>query len=584
MCVKLNDGKIVRYNVTDVSEVFYEILGDIIPDNTAIDTSNTFLKFRITSDSTAEVVAENMSYYESAYIAHDSITIPAKVRIGGKIYNVTSIGNSAFEYCVNLVSIDIPSSVTEIMSFAFSNCEKLTSIEIPSGVTSIKGATFFNCTSLTNISIPSNLTSIGDTAFGNCIALTNIELPSSVKRIGGWSFLFCKNLDVVIDNSENNVEIGKNAFMECKSVTFLKNNDLTAIDTSATPLKFRIISDSTAEVAANYLDRNLNPGLDSMEVPSKVRIEGKVYSVTSISNLFEYDTSLIKIYIPESIINIGEYAFSGCNKLTNIYVSSRNPNFSSINGIVYDKDIKKIIAVPYGIEGDIELPSTVTSIDSVFRHHKLVTSIKLPSNITTIDFHAFDNCVNLRNINIPSSVTNIGEHAFDNCISLTNINIPSSVTSIGNYAFSGCVELSDIEIPSSVSSIGYFAFNGCDNFEPRLFTYYNGTKCYGWVGITEKCVTVEIPSSVTSIGNNAFYNCKNMTSINIPSNVTDIGDQAFSYCSSLTSINIPSSVQFIGSYAFLRCTNLDVTIDNSKENIRSGMMVFNDCKSVTYLK
>ena len=182
------------------------------------------------------------------------------------------------------------------------------------------------------------------------------------------------------------------------------------------------------------------------------------------------------------------------------------------------------------------------------------------------------------------TVTEIGESAFWGCSSLTNINIPSSVTSIGNYAFSGCVGLSDIEIPSSVSSIGYFAFSGCDNFEPRLFTYYNGTKCYGWVGITEKCVTVEIPSSVTSIGINAFYNCKNMTSINIPSNVTDIGDQAFSYCSSLTSINIPSSVQFIGSYAFLRCTNLDVTIDNSKENIRSGMMVFNDCKSVTWLK
>ena len=546
-------------------------------DTTAIDTSTTPLKFRITSNFTAEVI-------RGKYSNLDSISIPAKVRIGDKIYSVTSIGEDAFFGCHRLTKIEIPQSIKIIKRGAFEDCDTLKTIKLPESIDSIGNAVFCGCSNLESINIPKNITCIGDSTFEWCYKLRYIEIPEKVTKIKFYAFMQCVNLDIVIYNFEDKVEIGEDAFAGCKSVTFLKNNDLTAIDTSATPLRFRIISDSTAEVAANYLDRNLNPGLDSMEVPSKVRIEGKVYSVTSISNLFDYDTSLIKIYIPESIINIDEHAFSGCNKLTNIYVSSRNPDFSSINGIVYDKDIKKIIAVPYGIEGDIELPSTVTSIDSVFRYHKLVTSIKLPSNITTIDFHAFDNCVNLRNINIPSSVTNIGEHAFDNCISLTNINIPSSVTSIGNYAFSGCVGLSDIEIPSSVSSIGYFAFSGCDNFEPRLFTYYNGTKCYGWVGITEKCVTVEIPSSVTSIGINAFYNCKNMTSINIPSNVTDIGDQAFSYCSSLTSINIPSSVQFIGSYAFLRCTNLDVTIDNSKENIRSGMMVFNDCKSVTWLK
>ena len=484
-------------------------------DTTTVDTSATPLRFRIISDSTAEVIHLYGPNWLNAYANLDSISIPAKVRIENKIYSVTSIGEDAFFGCHRLTKIEIPQSIKIIKRGAFEDCDTLKTIKLPESIDSIGNAVFCGCSNLESINIPKNITCIGDSTFEWCYKLRYIEIPEKVTKIKFYAFMQCVNLDIVIYNFEDKVEIGEDAFAGCKSVTFLKNNDLTAIDTSATPLRFRIISDSTVEVAANYLDRNLNPGLDSMEVPSKVRIEGKVYSVTSISNLFDYDTSLIKIYIPESIINIDEHAFSGCNKLTNIYVSSRNPDFLSINGIVYDKDIKKIIAVPYGIEGDIELPSTVTSIDSVFRHHKLVTSIKLPSNITTIDFHAFDNCVNLRNINIPSSVTNIGEHAFDNCISLTNINIPERVTSIGEYA---------------------------------------------------------------------FYDCSSLTSINIPSNVTDIGDQAFSYCSSLTSINIPSSVQFIGSYAFLRCTNLDVTIDNSKENIRSGMMVFNDCKSVTYLK
>ena len=155
------------------------------------------------------------------------------------------------------------------------------------------------------------------------------------------------------------------------------------------------------------------------------------------------------------------------------------------------------------------------------------------SKIRFIGDGAFMRCKNLTSINIPSSVTSIGREAFTGCSNLTSINIPSSVTSIGDRAFSFCSNLTSINIPSSVTSIGEKAFAGC-----RSLT------------------SIHIPSSVTRIGESVFWDCINLTIINIPSSITSIGGYAFSSCRSLTSVTIPSSVTSIGSSAFWACSNL----------------------------
>ena len=146
---------------------------------------------------------------------------------------------------------------------------------------------------------------------------------------------------------------------------------------------------------------------------------------------------------------------------------------------------------------------------------------------------AFYGCSSLTSINIPSSVTSIGERAFCNCSSLTSVDIPSSVKSIGDVAFGCCSSLTSINIPSSVTEIGWEAFLGCSSL-----------------------TSVNIPSSVTEIGWGAFEDCSSLTSVNIPSSVTSIGMYAFLGCSSLTSVNIPSSVTSIGGSAFSGCSGL----------------------------
>ena len=168
--------------------------------------------------------------------------------------------------------------------------------------------------------------------------------------------------------------------------------------------------------------------------------------------------------------------------------------------------------------------------------------------------YVFFGCSGLTSLTIPSGVTSIGGAAFRGCSGLTNLTIPSSVTSIGNYAFSGCSGLTSLTIPSGVTSTGYGAFEGCS-------------------GLT----SLTIPSSVTSIDYSAFRGCSGLTSLTIPSSVTSIGNYAFYGCSGLTSLTIPSSVTSIGDEAFRGCSGLTSIYAYLEKIPKLGSDVFTGC-------
>ena len=155
-----------------------------------------------------------------------------------------------------------------------------------------------------------------------------------------------------------------------------------------------------------------------------------------------------------------------------------------------------------------------------------------------LGYAAFSDCSGLTSLTIPSSVTSIGEYAFYGCSGLTSLTIPSSVTSIGESAFYGCSGLTSLTIPSNVTSIGESAFYGCS-------------------GLT----SFTIPSSVTSIGYCAFLGCSGLTSFTIPSSVTSIGWGAFCGCSGLTSIYVyTEKLPNMGSDVFDGCDAKKCTV------------------------
>ena len=218
--------------------------------------------------------------------------------------------------------------------------------------------------------------------------------------------------------------------------------------------------------------------------------------------------SLTSLVIPDSVTNIGDYAFSGCSSLSSVVIPDR---VTSIGDCAFENCSSLT---------DIVIPDGVTNIGKcAFEGCRSLTDIVIPDGVTSIGDCAFEGCRSLTDIVIPDGVTSIGDCAFANCFSLTGIVIPDSVTGIGKFAFSGCSSLSSVVIPDSVSCIGSGAFKNCSSLSSLV-----------------------IPDCVTSIGNYAFAYCKSLTDIVIPNSVTSIGDNAFRHCSSLSSLVIPESV------------------------------------------
>ncbi len=513
-----------------------------------------------------------------------SITIPN---------SVTSIGDYAFRGCTSLKSITIPSSVTSIGDYAFDGCTSLTSVTIPSSVTSIGNCAFYECTSLTSITIPSSVTSIGYYAFYGCTSLTSVTVPNSVTSIGGYAFYCCTNLaSITIPNSVTSIggyafycctsltsigipssvtSIGDAAFCKCGKLTNVyysgseaqwnaisigsDNDPLTSATKRYNICKYAVTGGSITFDKATGTVTDCDTSVTAANIPSKidgvaVTSIGSIAfyncknltnitipnSVTSIGGCaFEGCVCLTSVTIPSSVTSIARYAFSGCTSLTSINVAAANTAYSSVDGVLFNKDKTELVLYPEGRPyASYSIPSSVTSIGGyAFSGCTSLTSVTIPNSVTSIGDSAFRNCTSLTSVDIPNSVTSIGDAAFYDCTGLTSIDIPNSVTSIGGYAFSGCTGLTSITIPSSVTSIGGQAFSSC-------------------TGLTR----ITIPSSVTSIGSCAFYGCTSLTSISIPDSVTSIGSCAFYGCTSLASITIPNSVTSIGGYAFDGCTSL----------------------------
>ena len=338
--------------------------------------------------------------------------------------------------------------------------------------------------------INKGVTSIGEDAFSYCTSLESITIPDSVTSIYYSAFEVCSNLEsITIPDSVTS--IGGSAFYNCSS-------------------------------------------LKSISIPD---------SVTSIgASAFYLCSSLESITISDSVTNIGASAFDLCSSLESINVSESNKNYSSEDGVLFNKDKSTILCFPVA-KATIKynIPDSVTSIDDyTFSHCSILKSIIIPDSVTSIGSCAFDYCTSLESITIPDSVTSIGSSVFYSCSNLESITIPDSVTSIGGHAFFDCSSLELITIPDSVISIGDYAFECCSNLK-----------------------SITIPDSVTSIGSSVFYSCSNLESITIPDSVINIGDYAFECCSNLKSITIPDSVTSIGYSAFYYCTSLEsITIFN----------------------
>ena len=271
--------------------------------------------------------------------------------------------------------------------------------------------------------------------------------------------------------------------------------------------------------------------------------------------LFQNCTSLINLTVPSNILIINAESFYGCLNLTNINIDPNNPNYTSVDGVVFNKNITTLVLYPIGKIGSYSIPNTVTSIGSEsFLNCTNLTNITIPDSVTSILYYAFAFCTGLTSITIPNSVTSIGDAAFINCTNVNSVTISNNITSITSNVFRTCSSLTSLIIPNKVTSIGDSVFLNCTSL-----------------------ARVTIPNSVTSIGISAFNGCTNLNNITIPKNVTTINNQTFANCSALTRINFLGNAPSLGTTPFL---NANVNLKFYRYSTKSGWSSTLDSKDV----
>ena len=305
-------------------------------------------------------------------------------------------------------------------------------------------------------------------------------------------------------------------------------------------------------------------------------------SVTDIGvRAFYKCWGLTAMEIPKSVTKIHNRAFDSCSGLTGIQVADENPNYASMDGVLFDKGFAALLACPGGKKGSYRIPDGVTSIEeSAFYGCGGLTSVTIPEGVTSIEPSTFANCVGLTSVMIPEGIVSIGRCAFSDCSSLTAVVIPEGVTDIGRAAFSRCTSLKSVKNPKGITSIGSEAFWGCSKL--TSVTIPDSVTSIGFSAFSS-CTslrTMRIPKNVAAIEKGTFYGCTGLTSVTILEGVTKIGESAFSGCSGLTAVKIPGSVVSIGKSAFDGCSSLtSVTISEGTASI--GDSAFNECRNLT---
>lgn len=187
--------------------------------------------------------------------------------------------------------------------------------------------------------------------------------------------------------------------------------------------------------------------------------------ITSVGReAFRDNRRLRDVYIPASLTNITRPAFSRNPSLMNFHVHEDNPEFRSIDGVWFTRDMKELRHFPQGRGGRYTIPDGIERIrDEAFRFNREIEAIRIPNSVTWIGKQAFRDCEKLTELILPENLESLvrqGRH-FMNCVNLKRMVIPDAVTSIPQYTFNGCTNLEEVVLPRNLEEIHQAAFQDC---------------------------------------------------------------------------------------------------------------------------
>ena len=428
------------------------------------------------------------------YLGNDPVLkIPSE--IAGQ--PVTELGNDLFAGQMWLKSVTIPGTVTKMGNNVFNGCTGLEEATLSFVLTTIPTGTFRNCIHLKEISIPRTVTSINSFAFANCVELKQIML-NNVRSIGESAFDGCKQLDSII--CSNLTSIGAYAF---RDTAWMEKQ-----------------TDEFVFLGKGILIQWNGSG-KTVEVP---------WNTIMLSGTFDGHDELENVILPNTVRNIGQYAFRNAVNLKSITIP---PYVTSIGGSAFEgcRSLESI-----------KFPNTLRSLGgSAFRGCSLLTEVTIPFRVTTLPSYVFGDCRSLREVYVPETLTQINQNAFAGS-PLAHVYIPTG-TEVEALLIENGIPYSDF----------YHQYNDLVYFQEK-----DGVRIIDYLGSEE---IVEIPSSIDYmpvkwIDKGAFQNKSSVRKIILPQTIYAIGDWAFAGMPRLESVEMNAGLHQVGNYVFKYSRNL----------------------------
>ncbi len=545
-------------------------------------------KDSITSVTIADSVTSIGDFAFEGIASIKSITIPD---------SVTTIGASAFDGCTQLASIKLGNYVNVIEKSAFNGCSSLASF-----VVSDENSTYFSVDGVLfskdkftliqypvakadiSYEIPNAVTTIVSSAFKGCTSLTSITIPDTVKIIetGAFDIIFydtdgenaLDNEDLVgsifnyvdgkwikqapapsEDPNKISGECGEGVSFELDlstgTLTINGSGKIGSYSSGQAPwsshkdsIKFIEIAGSIKSLG-DFAFEGITT-INSITIPDTVELIG--------ASAFADCTKLATVNFGKSVKSVSGYAFKGCTALASYVVSDENSTYSSVDGVLFNKEKTTLIQYPVAkTDSSYELPASVKIIaSSAFNGCGSLTSLAFPDSIKTIEDGAFDM------IFYNSDCEKVLEPTVENLVGCTYNKIDGKWTKQAptpsedpSEDLAKCGDNATFEFDSNS---GTLTINGSGT----MFDYADGT--IPWDSFKGAIRSVVIGESVTSISSYAFSDCTSLTSVTIPDSVTSIGVSAFRNCTGLKELSLPASLDTVRSNdnpIFEGCVNIE---------------------------
>ena len=359
------------------------------------------------------------------------------------------VGTNMFYKAQSLISLILPSTIQKIESYSIQDCDNLATITIPELCTEVESSGIYNCKNL-----------------------SSIHVGKSLEKFESMNGNLCPALKIITVDTNNNNFVSVDGVLYSKSMDIIYKYPAAKTETSfEIPSSVKVIGDyafSRASLESIKMPDGLETintgafdgckGLLSVEMPKSVKEIGmfafqNCAKITTVvipdlvaelkSLAFGYCVNLRDFNIGSSVNEIDGSAFTGCTSLQSFIVSKDNNTYMSEGGILYSKDLTKLVRCPLALYSD---------------------EMILSDDILVIESNAFQNCKNIKKFRLPGGLKEIGSSAFDRC-TMEAINVPNSVEKIGMFAFQNCTNLKNFAVPTSTNEITSFMLAYCDSLE-----------------------------------------------------------------------------------------------------------------------